>query len=153
PRYLALDNLNPFLESHHEVFNPILVAIDDVDPSVSRLKYYFHTPRTSRSSVCDIMTLGDLINGLDRNPGHLLDLMRAFTGRRDSLANQPRPSARENFSEALNGLCDYIYYFDVAGEFPRVKFYAPLRNYARDDLRTAKAITHWMAAQGRSQYC
>ena len=67
PNNVAPDVLHEFLETSPEgkQMNPLNLAVDDVKPSSSRMKFYFQIPRTSFSSVREIMSMGGRIIGVD----------------------------------------------------------------------------------------
>ncbi len=140
-----------------------MLAVDDVEPAKSRLKFYFQTPHTSFSSVREIMTLGGLIAVPEPQLQSLRSLIAAVTGLESDFpedsevpcAPEYNPAAKENFVELPILLSGYLYYFDIApgAVVPDIKFYTPVRRYGRDDLSLAKATTAWMEANGRGAYC
>ena len=140
-----------------------MLAVDDIAPAKSRLKFYFQTPHTNFSSVREIMTLGGLISVPEQQLEDLRSLIAAITGLENDFpedaevpcAPEYDPAAKDNFVELPILLSGYLYYFDIAPEttLPDIKFYTPVRRYGRDDLSLAKATTAWMEAHGRGEYC
>jgi DMATS type aromatic prenyltransferase len=147
---------------------PFSIAVDNVAPTKSRLKWYFHTPHTSFRSVREVMTLGGRIVN-DKIEGQLADLyalIRAVAGLPDDFpdtAEIPLPvqsdvydqAARDNFGELDEVLTGYLYYFDVAPggkELPEIKWFIPSRHYAPNDLAHAYSVAAWMEARGRGSH-
>ncbi|RYP07697.1 hypothetical protein DL764_002359 [Monosporascus ibericus] len=166
PNNLGLDTLDQFLASTSEgkLLSPFMLAVDNVAPAASRMKFYFQTPRTSFHSVREIMTMGGLITGLDRQLADLRELILAVTGLPADFpedAEMPAadektysPAAKDNFVDRPDLLSGYMYYFDIApgARIPEIKFYTPTRHYGRDDRTLADGIVSWMEAKGRGAY-
>ena len=139
-----------------------MLAVDDVEPSKARLKFYFQTPHTSFASVREIMTLGGLKSVPEEQLQDLRTLIAAVTGLEEDFpedaevpcAPEYDPAAKENFVELPILLSGYLYYFDIAPgmALPDIKFYTPVRRYGRDDMSLAKATVAWMEAHGRGAY-
>jgi DMATS type aromatic prenyltransferase len=140
-----------------------MLAVDNVTPAKSRLKFYFQSPHTSFSSVREIMTLGGLISVPEQQLKDLRSLIAAVTGLDEDFpedtevpcAPEYDPAAKDNFVELPILLSGYLYYFDIApgATMPDIKFYTPVRRYGQDDLTLAKGLTAWMEAHGRGAYC
>ena len=140
-----------------------MLAVDDVAPAKSRLKFYFQTPHTCFSSVREIMTLGGRITVPKEKLQDLRSLIAAVTGLEDDFPDDAEvpcapeydPAAKDNFIELPILLSGYLYYFDIApgAVLPDIKFYTPVRRYGRDDLSLARGVTAWMEAHGRGEYC
>lgn len=159
--------LHEFIASSPEgkLLTPFSLGIDNVTPTKSRLKWYFHTPHTNFASVREIMTLGGRIATphLAEGLADLHDLIKAVTGLpRDFPEDAEVPAAsqwdfvrKEEFGELSKMLSGYLYYFDVAPAniLPEIKFFIPVRYYAHDDLSLARGITGWMEAHGRGAFC
>ena len=167
PENAARAALHDFLAGSLEgkLLTPFSVAVDNVTPAKSRLKWYFHTPHTSFASVRDIMTLGGRITTphLAAGLAELHELIKAVTGLpRDFPEDAEVPagpqwdsSRMEKFGELSKVLSGYLYYFDIApaNALPEIKIFVPVRYYARDDLSLARGIMGWMEARGRGAYC
>ncbi|KAK3936140.1 tryptophan dimethylallyltransferase-domain-containing protein [Diplogelasinospora grovesii] len=157
--------LNEFLATNAEGqhLTPFMLAVDDVVPEKSRLKFYFQTPHTSFASVRTIMTLGGLLSVPEQQLQDLRTLIAAVTGLEEDYpeaaevpcAPEYDPAAKDNFVELPILLSGYLYYFDIApgAAVPAIKFYTPVRRYGRDDLSLVKATTAWMERHGRGAYC
>ncbi|ROV98477.1 hypothetical protein VPNG_08538 [Cytospora leucostoma] len=160
-RATLYDFLNNNPEGKH--LSPFMLAVDDVVPEKSRLKFYFQTPHTSFSSVREIITLGGRISVPEEKLEDLRTLIAAVTGLEDDFpvdaevpcAPEYDPAAKENFIELPILLSGYLYYFDIApgAALPSIKFYTPVRRYGQDDLSLARATVAWMKAHGRGEYC
>ncbi|ROV92002.1 hypothetical protein VSDG_07630 [Cytospora chrysosperma] len=119
--------------SEGQALKPFPLAVDNVAPAKSRLKWYFHTPHTSLDSVREVMRLGGRIatDKMDAQLADLYALIRAVAGLPDDFpsdAEIPLPAqsdvydqaARANFGELDEVLTGYLYYFDIApGPRPR----------------------------------
>jgi DMATS type aromatic prenyltransferase len=142
---------------------PISLAVDNVAPQQSRLKWYFHTTETSFVSVRQIMTLGGAIASpeMDAQLDQLASLVKVVNGVPDDFpedAEVPAGSELEtsgDFGELSKVLRGYLYYFDIAPgkPVPEIKLFVPTRYYGRDDLALGHALTRWMEANGRGSYC
>ncbi|CAK4032110.1 dimethylallyl tryptophan synthase 1 [Lecanosticta acicola] len=145
-----------------QAMSPFMLAVDDVTPEKSRLKFYFQTSHTSFQSVREIMTLGGAIKVPDEKLAELKSLVYAVTDLPEDFPEEDEapltqayaPLAKENFVELPILLAGYIYYFEIApGQtLPQIKFYTPVRRYGPDDYKLAGGITKWMAAHGRGEY-
>lgn len=160
--------LNDFLATSTEgkSLRPFSLAVDNVAPSKSRLKWYFHTLHTSINSVREIMTLGGRITGIDKQLGELEDLLKVVAGLPTDFpvdAEIPLPkksdvydqNAKENFGDLEDVLTGYLYYFDIApgpGKLPEVKWFIPSRHYGPNDYELASALGNWMEVRGRGDY-
>lgn len=164
PQSDCADRVFHFLKTNHQgqQLHPAGLAIDCVVPSKSRVKFYLQTANTDFDSVREIMTMGGMIQGLDRQLDDLHSLIKLITGLDANYPSSKPVSATtaayenglkhfENVPELLAG---YIYYFDIAPgkSMPDIKFYIPTRHYAKDDLQVARGLTTWMKERGRGQY-
>ncbi|KAE8356777.1 aromatic prenyltransferase [Aspergillus coremiiformis] len=157
--------MHDFLNNHPEgkQLSTFMLAVDNVAPVDSRLKFYFQTPRTSFSSVRDIMTLGGRIAVAEDKLTDLKFLIAAITGLDADFPEDAEiphlgefnPVAKDNFVELPILLSGYLYYFDIkpGATLPAIKIYSPVRRYGPDDLSIAHGICSWMEAHGRGQYC
>ncbi|KAI0147389.1 dimethylallyl tryptophan synthase GliD1 [Xylariaceae sp. FL1272] len=164
PNNPARAALNLFLEGNDEgkLLSPFMLAVDDVAPSESRLKFYFQTPHTSFASVREIMTFGGRISVPETSMQDLRNLIVAITGIEEDFPDSKEvpcaaeydPVAKDNFVELPILLSGYLYYFDIApgAALPDIKFYCPVRRYGRDDLSLAQATVEWMNSHKRVGY-
>ncbi|KAI1824890.1 dimethylallyl tryptophan synthase GliD1 [Xylaria intraflava] len=164
PTNPARHAMNEFIKTNPEgkFLSPFMLAVDDVKPENSRLKFYFQTPHTSFASVREIMTLGGRRKVSEERMQDLRSLISAITGIAADFpedaevpcAPEYDPAAKANFVELPILLSGYLYYFDIApgSALPNVKFYSPVRRYGRDDLSLAKATVDWMNSHGRAGY-
>ncbi|KAL1954903.1 hypothetical protein VTO42DRAFT_441 [Malbranchea cinnamomea] len=161
PHNGALDVVRDFIRNNPEGrrLTPYMLAIDNVKPSSSRFKLYFGSPITDFASVREVLTLGGLITGIDKQLQSVQDLMKAtmpsvqFSN--DAEVPNTNSLPNDHLAKILATISGYIWYFDVAPgmKIPDIKFYIPLRNFPEDDLTQAKSLTAWMEAHGRSKYC
>ncbi|KAF9728935.1 hypothetical protein PMIN06_010359 [Paraphaeosphaeria minitans] len=164
PKNKALDMLLDFLSTSAEgkKMNPLNLAVDDVHPSQSRMKFYFQTPSTSFSSVRDIMTMDGRTTGLEKQLAELKDLIHAVTSLPADFPENSDVPVEEQYHPRVNGTIGevpgqsgYLYYFDIrpGAKVPEIKFYTPVSRYGRDDHTLAKELTGWMKSRGRDAYC
>ena len=167
PYNAARKSLHDYVSSSSEgqLLQPFCLSVDNVEPSKARMKWYFNSPHTSFTSVCDIMTLGGRIATprLAAQLAELYELIKAVTGlSRDFPEDAEVPTApqhdsyaRESFAEMPTLLAGNVYFFDIAPgkALPEIKVYFPVRNYARHDLSLALGLTEWMNARGRGAFC
>lgn len=152
---VALDALMTFLgrSTEGQKLKPFMLAIDNIDPSKSRIKLYFQTSSTNFDSVREIMTLGGLVMGMDRPIDDVVKFIRYASGlSSDHPADKDIPPVHSHFPIIADG---YIYYFDIAPHavFPEVKILTPVYRWGKDDHSIAMGICTWMQEMGRGQYC
>ncbi|KAL5001062.1 aromatic prenyltransferase [Aspergillus recurvatus] len=170
----ALDVLTEFLNTSPEGphLHPFMLAVDNVDPSSSRLKFYFATPRTSYNSIHEVLTLGGRFSSpvLESQLRTIHELVKAIMPFPPDLPDDADipvpeqaaplpvrdpadPSDMANQRPAL--VAGYQYYFDIApgASFPDIKFYIPIRKAQMNDQVVATGLTNWMRAQGRGAFC
>ncbi|KAI1390512.1 aromatic prenyltransferase [Hypoxylon trugodes] len=161
PSNACRDNLMEFLANNPEgkLMKPIVLAMDDVKPSKSRLKFYLMTPHTSFASLKEIMTMGGLIDIPEANMKDLRSLIQAIIGVPSDYpehANMPiTPPIGKTWADTENLFECFVYFFDIAPQNPQpeIKLYLPARMYGPDDLEIAYRLMDWMRARGRGAYC
>ncbi|KJZ75358.1 hypothetical protein HIM_05284 [Hirsutella minnesotensis 3608] len=146
------------------LLSPFFLAVDNVKPEDSRLKFYFLSPHAKFSSIREIMTLGGRISISDERLQDLQSLVAAVT----SLKAQPfAEDAEPPLTDQDGPICDGAsagestfvpgcgYYFNIAsgGQYPQIKLFVKLNTYGPGDLDMTGHITTWMATHGRGQYC
>ncbi|KAF2799612.1 dimethylallyl tryptophan synthase GliD1 [Melanomma pulvis-pyrius CBS 109.77] len=163
PTNAALDALRDFLETSPEgkKMNPLNLAVDDVAPKKSRMKFYFQTPKTSFESVREIMAMGGRITGIDSQLEELKSLISAVTSLPANFPEDSDVPVEEKYHPKVEGSMGevpgqsgYLYYFDIrpGAKLPEIKFYTPVSRYGRDDLTLAKALVGWMEGKGRQAF-
>lgn len=165
PGNAALDLVDKFLATSAEgkLLRPFMLAVDNVRPASSRLKFYFQSPHTSFDSVREIMTLGGRITGVDAQLADLRELVHVVLGlpldfpEDAEVPDEQRdvyiPAAKDVLVD-LPELPGYMCYFDIApgASVPDIKFYIPTRRYGRNDRVVAEGINGWMKARGRGAH-
>ncbi|KAI1752886.1 aromatic prenyltransferase [Xylaria castorea] len=155
------DVLMDFIKNNPEgqVMVPVVLAVDDVPPSQSRLKVYFMTPHTSFASLREIMTMGGSIGVPEASLQEICSLIETILGLPSDYPehrNMPHQEPLGNTWVDVKGLVDcFVYFFDIAPgrEKPDVKFYLPTRSFGPDDLTICHRLMQWMSAHGRGAYC
>lgn len=156
------DALMRFLSTSAEgrLMRPNVMAMDNVEPSRSRLKMYFTSRHTSFHSVREVMTMGGLRDVSEASLQDLRWLLAAVLGLpRDYPEDAEVPSAA-----AISGgdwfdssaLCQgFTYCFDIAhaSGTPDVKIYVKTRKLGPDDRAIAHNLVGWMREHGRGAYC
>ncbi|PPJ60937.1 hypothetical protein CBER1_08601 [Cercospora berteroae] len=168
PDNKAISALEDFLSTSEEakLLKPFSVAIDNVVPEKSRLKWYFNSPHTNFKALKEVMTLGGRIKrpNLESQLTALQDLLRGVLSLPDDYPeDQELPNAGQNnrvaAGEDVNDtapplLPGFVYYFDVAPgyQLPEVKLALPLITFAQNDASVANNTIAWMEARGRGAY-
>lgn len=135
------------------------VAVDNVAPAESRLKFYFQTASSSFQSVRETMTLDGRIKVPEKRLQQLRSLISAVVGVEDDYPEDkqvlPTVQKGDEISYLPTGVNGFAYYFDIApgSQLPDVKLYVPMHYYGHDDLSLANALTSWMKSNDRGQYC
>lgn len=164
PENEAFDMLLDFLNTNPEgkKMNPLNLAVDDVHPSQSRMKFYLQTPSTSFASVREVMTMGGRIKGLEKQLADLKDLVRAVTSLPADFSDDADVPVEEQYHPRTDGTIGevpgqsgYLYYFDIrpGSKVPEIKWYTPTSRYGRDDETVAEGLTGWMSSRGRGAFC
>ncbi|KAL4984565.1 tryptophan dimethylallyltransferase-domain-containing protein [Aspergillus falconensis] len=170
----ALGVLTEFLNTSPEGphLNPFMLAVDNVDPSSSRLKFYFATPRTSYKSIREVLTLGGRRSDpiLESKLRTIHELVKAVMPFPPDLPDDadipvpehaPAPPAQDptDSSDMANQrpafTAGYQYYFDIApgAALPDIKFYIPIRKAQMNDQTVTAGLASWMRDQGRGAFC
>lgn len=140
-----------------------MLAVDNVEPSKSRLKLYFISAHSSFASVRRIMTMGGRKQVSEDHLQELRSLISAVSGLApDFPEDQETPftdshytnGTKNNFGELPEILHSYVYYFDIAPgkSIPDIKFYTPIRGYGPNDRKLAGHLIDWMDKRGRGNY-
>ncbi|KAI0427500.1 dimethylallyl tryptophan synthase GliD1 [Xylaria sp. FL1042] len=165
PASVARTTLHEFLTETRvgKSLSPFMLAVDNISPESSRLKFYFQTLSTSFASVREVMTLGGRITVQESQLQDLRELLAATLNLPADYPDDAEvpsspsydPLAKENFAEFPSILSAYLYYFDIApgADLPAIKLYIPVRRYGKNDLSIARGVMSWMEARGRGAYC
>ncbi|KAF7588675.1 hypothetical protein BBP40_005332 [Aspergillus hancockii] len=119
-----------------------MLAVDNIAPTKSRLKFYFRTPHTGFLSMQDLQSLNAALTGLETDFPEDAEM---------SCVPKQYAPGNNAFVDLATG---YLYYFDIApgATLPDIKFYITLQRYGRDDLSSANGIMAWMEAHGWGAY-
>ncbi|KAI1169931.1 aromatic prenyltransferase [Nemania sp. FL0916] len=161
PVNASRDVLMNFIKNNPEgqIMVPVVLAVDNVPSSQSRLKIYFMTPHTSFASLREIMTMGGSINVPETNLREIRSLIETILGLPSDYPehhNMPHQRPLGDTWVDVKGLVDcFVYFFDIAPgrEKPDVKFYLPTRSFGPDDLTLCHRLMQWMSTHGRGAYC
>lgn len=172
----ALDALMDFLHTSPEggKLTPFGLSFDNIEPTSSRLKLYFASPNTSYNALSEVLTLGGRVSRANFNIEEKIRTIHALAkalmvapdnlpddehisarGQQQSLSNASDPLTSNIVKERVSLLAGYQYYFDIApgADLPDIRFYVPIRKQLINDHGVAAAVTDWMKAQGRGQFC
>ncbi|KAL3477607.1 aromatic prenyltransferase [Aspergillus californicus] len=156
PTSVARVALYDFLDGNAEgkLLIPICLAVDNVIPEKSRLKWYLHSPHNSFASVREVMTLGGKISLPESQLEDLRSLIAAATGVASDFPEDSEIQPVLPESELPPLPPGFMYYFDIAPgpTNPDIKIYIPIRRYGGSDEVLVKALNEWMSTHGRSQY-
>ncbi|ATY65187.1 dimethylallyl tryptophan synthase 1 [Cordyceps militaris] len=155
--YDFLDNLQS------QPLSPAAIAVDNIKPEHSRLKFYFRSPHSTFDAIQEVMTLGGRIPALPEHLKGLQSLLASLAGTTDALAPDaeldmmPQQATLSQNSSAYAPLvlpgCGY--YFNIASdlEYPEIKVFINLYIYGPDDRVLTERISKWMIEHGRGEYC
>lgn len=167
-------SLLEFLASSPEgkLLRPVMVSVDNKDPSESHLGWIFASPHTNFASVREIMTLAGRINhpGMDTQLADLFALMKdvlslpeEFSEPSEIQASVPlqwgsparRATRSPDSEDAYNLGIGHRYEFCITpgATLPKAKVIIQLRLNGGDDASTAAGLVSWMKAHGRGRYC
>lgn len=124
------------------------IAVDCVDPLVSKLKIYLRSQETSFDSVCSILSLGGSIKAWNSEAiGELWELWRL-------VLNLPpnRHSTSENLETVTHETSGMLYNFDVQPNniLPTSKLYIPVKHYGQNDRMIAQGLMTFLRRRGRT---
>ena len=147
----AYDHLLDFLTRRSAAcqVDIIGVAVDCVPPSLSRLKIYVRSSKSSFDSVCDFLSLG---GNLDTFPGNTLQdfkrLWRSVLGLGDDFSTSEELPPRQHQTAGV------LYNFDikVGSAMPEAKIYIPVKHYAPNDLVIARGLTSYLKSTGKDRF-
>ncbi|KAK0672148.1 tryptophan dimethylallyltransferase-domain-containing protein [Cercophora samala] len=146
----AITELEQFLlhDRDGQTIIPIMLGIDCVDPSKSRLKIYARSTKTSFEFVRRVMSLGGRRQGIEEEEKQLKDLWCRVLGLPEVM----------NMEEELH-FCDHptagtLFYFDVGPKevAPDVKVYIPVRHYSESDRKITDGLASFMKKYGRGSF-
>lgn len=146
----ALEVLSDFVNTDQDgsKLRMILLGIDCVEPTKSRVKVYMRTPGTSFNHLTAIMALGGRRKIHAKALAELRELWSATLGLDENFSS----SAELPFnSHETSGL---LFYFDVkpGGSVPDVKGYIPVRHYGKNDQGIASGLTTFLAKRGQGWF-
>lgn len=133
-----------FIRSHPKPSQPAveILAVDCVDPALSRVKIYVRSRETTIDSVVHMLTLGGSLPPLSaRVRSSLNELWRAVFGVDDCSADLAVRSHRT---------AGMLYYYELkAGGKVSAKVYLPVRHYAKSDEQIARGLSEYLAKRGK----
>ncbi|KAM3081913.1 hypothetical protein ACMFMG_004377 [Clarireedia jacksonii] len=119
--------------------DPIMIAIDCIAPSKSRMKVYARTPHISLGEVLAVMSMFEdkskILNGLEE----LSELWHL-------VFSHPRNDGNEKHTGQLpfkeHNTSGILFYFEVRPGSSKIttKVYLPVRHYGHDDLSIARGL-------------
>ncbi|EGX93038.1 dimethylallyl tryptophan synthase GliD1 [Cordyceps militaris CM01] len=151
----ASTKLYDFLDNpQSQTLSPAMIAVDNIKPEHSRLKFYFRSPHSTFDAIQEVMTLGGRVPALPEHLKSLQSLLASLAGTTDALAPDaeldmmPQQATLSQNSSAYAPLvlpgCGY--YFNIASdlEYPEIKVFINLYVYGSDDLVLTERISKWM---------
>ena len=148
----ALESLSAFT-THDRLVSKlefIGLAIDCVDPSLSRLKLYVRSQETSFESVKHMLTLGskkrtpEITHALDQLR-QLWDLVFNHLVRGDDMSSLPPTSS---------GTAGILYNYDIStsSSRPNPKIYLPIRHYSASDMDAVDGLSKFLEARQAQRF-
>ena len=146
--HCGLDIFAQYITSFRQRDSPNveLMGFDCVHPSMSRLKLYIRSPRTSFEDVIDALTLGGRLQeqGLEKVLPSLEFLWAVVLGLDFPVARtQPLPPSDHRTAGIL-----YYYEFRPHSKSVKPKLYIPVRHYAKNDFVSASGFSRYLESQG-----
>ncbi|KAL9095873.1 MAG: hypothetical protein Q9165_001870 [Trypethelium subeluteriae] len=154
------DALQHFLTNNPEgrAMKVVIMGMDNVKPSKSRLKMYYSSAHTSFNAVREIMTMGGTRDIPESSLQDLRSMILAVLGLPSDFPDDQEIPLDDNVDNYWLSFATlrfgFTFFFDIAptSGTPDVKFYLPTRKWGADDLTIARNLTAWMRAHGRGAY-
>ena len=136
-----------------------MLGWDNVEPSESRLKWYFLCTNTTFAALREIMTMGGLLEVSEEKLQDLRSMMLALLNLPDDFPDTERfpaaPPVGKTWLDHENLFECFVFFFDIAprqGSKPEIKFYLPTRRYGPDDRAITYNLVDWLKKKGRAEY-
>ncbi|CAP61864.1 uncharacterized protein PODANS_5_2350 [Podospora anserina S mat+] len=146
----AIDELEQFFRQDQDgrTIKPIMLGIDCVDASESRLKIYARSTRTSFEFVRRVMSLGGRRRGMEKEEGQLKELWCRVLGLPKDMNTEEELPFRDHPTAGT------LFYFDVGPKetVPDVKVYIPVRHYSKSDQQIVSGLTSFMEKNGSRRF-
>ncbi|KAF5018090.1 hypothetical protein F66182_9943 [Fusarium sp. NRRL 66182] len=122
----------------------VLLALDLVPVSKSRLKIYFRDSRTNFNAVKEVMSLSGRLDSPEIERG-LVNLKMLW----DSLLDTQKMAGDSMLPHKDHKTAGILYNieFRMSSTNPKVKIYIPVRHYAKNDLQVIRALKGFLTDQ------
>ena len=126
----------------------LILGIDCVAPTKSRVNFYMRTPSTSFDHIAVIMSLGGRRKMNPEALAELEELWRAILGLHENF------SSSAELPKDLHCTSGVLFYFDIKPgcSTPDVKVYIPVRHYGKNDGSIASGLTIFLQERGRGRF-
>jgi DMATS type aromatic prenyltransferase len=139
----SFDVLINFFESFTVQSRPSveIMAIDYLDPTLSRLKIYVRSRATTLQSVIEMMTLRGKYPKTSEEENSLRELWCSVFGLNGDGYDDHHPLPEKE--HRTGGI---LYYFELkcGATFPKTKVYLPVRHYAQNDDQIARGLSKYL---------
>ncbi|KAK0739371.1 tryptophan dimethylallyltransferase-domain-containing protein [Apiosordaria backusii] len=139
-----LRTVTDFIRSHPTPSQPTveIVAVDCVDPALSRIKIYVRSRETTFDSVVRMLTLGGGLPPLSEDArSSLVELWCGVFGVSDT---------KEQLSAKNHRTAGILYYYELkAGGKVGAKVYLPVRHYGKSDEQIARGLSGYLTKRGK----
>ncbi|PPR03702.1 hypothetical protein CVT24_007424 [Panaeolus cyanescens] len=146
----SIQGLEAFLSNDWagKTITPIMLGIDCIHPTKSRLKIYGRSSLTSFNFVKHVMSLGGLRNPQGSEEEQLKGLWYQVLG---LPADFPVHQELPQLDHITAGI---LFYFDVgpSAPIPDVKVYIPVRHYAKSDAQITRDLIEFQQRNGRGKF-
>lgn len=137
---VAYRHLYDFLPCREQM-HIIGVAVDCVDPALSKLKIYFRSPTTTFASVRDVLTAGGSLTGWTRQQ---MDKVRELWLKVLGLPSDFPDDAELPHNSSETGGVLYNYDIKAGNQEPETKVYIPVKHYGQTDEIVARGLVDFM---------
>ena len=144
----AYPAVETYMNRREEAGSPlhmIGVAVDCVDPSLSKLKIYLRAQETSFESVRSVLSLDGAIEPWSEETlADLRELWRLVFGLDEDFSDSMELQSRTHETAGM------LYNFDIKANntVPDTKVYIPVKHYGRNDKTIAEGVVAFMKQKG-----
>jgi len=127
------------------------IAVDCIDPSISKLKIYLRSQETSFTSICSILSLNGRIKTWDDETTRELWGLWTLVLSLPSTHSVHDPLDPGTPQHETSGI---LYNFDIqtTNHIPSSKIYIPVKHYGKNDRAIAQGLLTFLQQRGRTDH-
>ena len=137
------------LQETRSPFHIVGVAVDCVDPTVSKLKIYARSQATSFNSICSTLRLGDKVSSWNGEAlAELRELWQLVLSLESTYPDSQEVDCVEHKTSGV------LYNFDVKANnaLPETKIYIPVKHYGKTDRAISQGLATFLERRGKDQH-